>query len=194
MSSKLYNKFVSIGGINLKEIEVKILNINISELKKKLEELHAKVVKSENQINKIFDFPDRRLINNHGYARIRIVKDLLRNKTVNYITTKKLLSNTEFKIMSENETEIKNADEGEKIFQALGLELVQTIPKYRESYKYENTLIEIDINEKSFCPFPYIEIESPTEEELKKTVELLGYAMKDTTSLSIYDILKNKGL
>jgi adenylate cyclase class 2 len=96
--------------------------------------------------------------------------------------------------MSENETEIKNAEEGEKIFGALGLELVQTIFKYRESYKYKNTLIEIDINDKSFCPFPYIEIEAPTENELIKTVELLGYTMKDTTSLSIYDILKDKGL
>lgn len=178
----------------MQEIEVKILNINIPELKKKLDKIHAKIVKSENQINKIFDFPDRKLIINHGYARIRIVEDLLKNMTVNYMTTKKLISHTEFKIMSENETEIKNADEGEKIFTALGLELVQTILKYRESYKYENTLIEIDINDKSFCPFPYIEIESPTEEELKKTVELLGYTMKDTTSLSIYDILKNKGL
>lgn len=178
----------------MQEIEVKILNINIAELKKKLDQIHAKKVKSENQINKIFDYPDRKLINNHGYARIRIVEDLLKSLTVNYMTTKKLLNNTEFKIMSENETEIRNADEGEKIFQALGLELIQTILKYRESYKYENTLIEIDINDKSFCPFPYIEIESPNEEELKKTVELLGYTMKDTTSLSIYDILKNKGL
>ncbi|MDF2881341.1 MAG: adenylate cyclase [Clostridiaceae bacterium] len=178
----------------MQEIEVKILNINITELKKILDGIHAKIVKSENQINKIFDFSDRRLINNHGYARIRIVEDLLKKQQIYYMTTKKLLSNTEFKIMSENETEIKNAEEGEKIFGALGLELVQTIFKYRESYKYKNTLIEIDVNDKSFCPFPYIEIEAPTENELIKTVELLGYTMKDTTSLSIYDILKDKGL
>lgn len=178
----------------MQEIEVKILNINIKKLKEDLNEINAEKVKSENQINKIFDFSDMRLINNHGYARIRIVEDLLRNQQIYYMTTKKLLSNNKFKIMSENETEIKSAEAGEEIFKSLGLELVQTIKKYRESYKYEDTLIEIDINDKSFCPFPYIEIEAPTEHELEKTVELLGYTMKDTTSLSIYDILKNKGL
>jgi len=54
-------------------------------------------------------------------------------------------------------------------------------------------LIEIDINDKSFCPFPYIEIESTSEEEIKEIVELLGYTMEDTTSKTIFEILNNEG-
>lgn len=94
--------------------------------------------------------------------------------------------------MEEHEVEISNGDEGKNIFISLGLELVQSIKKYRESYKYKNTLIEIDINEKSFCPFPYIEIESSNEDELLEVISLLGYTLKDTTSKSIYEILDNK--
>jgi adenylate cyclase class 2 len=66
--------------------------------------------------------------------------------------------------------------------------------KYRESYRYKSTLIEIDINEKGFCPFPYIEIETACEEELKEVVELLGYSMEHTTSKTIYEILKDRGV
>ncbi|APM40821.1 hypothetical protein BS101_19965 [Clostridium kluyveri] len=61
------------------------------------------------------------------------------------MTTKKLLSQGTYKVIEENGTEILDVDSGEKIFKSLGLELVQSIKKYRESYKYKNTLIEIDM-------------------------------------------------
>jgi adenylate cyclase class 2 len=96
--------------------------------------------------------------------------------------------------MSENEVEISHADICEKIFMDLGLKLVQSINKYRESYSYKNVLVEIDINDKSFCPFPYIEIEAENEDNLEEIVELLGYNMSDTTSKTIYEILGKKGV
>ena len=107
------------------------------------------------------------------------------------MTTKKLLSQEKYKVMEENETEILDAEAGENIFKSLGLELVQSIKKYRESYKYKNTLIEIDINDKSFCPFPYIEIETNDDNELEEIVTLLGYTIEQTTSKTIYEILKD---
>ncbi len=108
------------------------------------------------------------------------------------MTVKKLISQEKYKIMEENETEILDSKEGENIFNALGLKLVESISKFRESYKYDNTLVEIDINDPCFCPFPYIELESDNEDELKNLVQLLGYSMDDTTSKTIYDILKEE--
>jgi len=128
-----------------------------------------------------------------GYARIRVVHDNLKNIATNYMTVKKLLSQEKYKVMDENETLIEDANEGKLIFTALGLELIQSIKKYRESYKYKNSLIEIDINDVSFCPFPYIEIESQNENEIREIVELLGYTMNDTTSKTIFEILNNEG-
>ncbi len=177
----------------MKEFETRILDIDVDGLLLKLKNINAIKVKQENQINNIYDFNDKRLINNKGYARIRIVNDLINNVTHYYMTTKKLLSQEIYKVMEENETEILDAHAGEGIFKSLGLELVQSIKKYRESYKYKNTLIEIDINDKNFCPFPYIEIETSNDKELEEVVHLLGYTIEDTTSKTIFKILEEKG-
>lgn len=178
----------------MQELETRILDIKVEEIRAKLNSLKAEKVKMENQINNIYDFPDKRLLNKKGYARIRIVEDMLNNKTINYITTKEMISQEKYKVMNEHETIIESSFEGEEIFKALGLKLVQSIKKYRESYKYKNTLIEIDINDKDFCPFPYLEIETAYEEELKEVVKLLGYKIEDTTSKTIFEILSDRGV
>lgn len=178
----------------MQELETRILDIDVENIREKLLALNTVKVKAENQINRIYDFSDRRLLNNKGYARIRTIEDILHNNTVHYMTTKEMISQEKYKVMNEHEIQIDNSDEGENIFKALGLSLVQSIKKYRESYKYKNTLVEIDINEKSFCPFPYIEIETAYEEELKEIVELLGYKMEDTTSKTIFEILADRGV
>ena len=82
---------------------------------------------------------------------------------------------------------------GEGIFKSLGLILKESNKKYRESYKIFDSLVEIDINDKVFCPFPYIEIETDSEEKLNKIVSLLGYTIDDTTSETIYEILEKRG-
>ncbi len=43
------------------------------------------------------------------------------------MTVKKLISQEKYKVMEENETEILNFKEGEHIFKALGLELIESI-------------------------------------------------------------------
>ncbi len=176
----------------MEEIETRIIDIDVDEIRRKLLHMNAPKVKQENQINNIYDFSDKRLLKGKGYARIRTIQDELTNSTIHFITTKKLISQEKYKIMDEHETEIKDADAAIGIFEALGLLLIQSIKKYRESYKYKNTLIEIDINEKDFCPFPYIEIESADEDELYEVITLLGYTLEDTTSKTIYEILKSK--
>lgn len=173
-------------------METRIIKIDVENIRKTAIKIGAMKVKEENQINNIYDFEDRHLLSNKGYARIRVVEDLLNNENIVFMTVKKLLSNDKYKVMDEKETIISDAEMGKAIFEALGLKLVESIKKYRESYKYKNTLIEIDINDKTFCPFPYIEIESSDEKEIEEVVNLLGYTMKDTTSKTIYEILQNE--
>lgn len=174
----------------MKELETKITHIDVQEIRNKLFKIQAKKVKLENQINNLYDFPDNRLLDNKGYARIRIVEDLIKNETRYYMTTKRLISQEKYKLMEENEVIINDEKAGTNIFLSLGLILKSSIKKSRESYKYKNTLIEIDINDKSFCPFPYIEIETNDEKELEEVVKLLGYTMEDTTSKTIYELIK----
>ena len=176
------------------EIEVRILNIDVDEIRGKIIKNNGILVKKENQINKLYDFQDGKLLKEKGYARIREVEDLINNKTVNYMCVKKAISKDKdkYKIMDEKEIIVNDSNIGEDILLALGLKLNHSIRKYRESYKIFNTLVEIDINDKSFYPDPYIEIEGEDEEEIKKVVKLLGYTMDDTTSLNIFELIKLK--
>ena len=66
------------------------------------------------------------------------------------------------------------------------------INRYRESYKIFDVLVEIDVNDKRFYPNPYIEIEGNCTKNIEKVVNILGYSMEDTTSKSIFDILKER--
>lgn len=174
----------------MKELETRIIKIDVASIRKLLISLGAEKVKEENQINDLYDFEDGKLLSQKGYARIRTVDDLLHNKQIIFMTTKKMLSQGKFKEMEENEVIVDNKTAAEGIYKSLGLVLKQSIQKFRESYKLEDALIEIDINDKNFCPFPYIEIETDSEEKLEKIVKLLGYTMEDTTSKTIYQLIE----
>lgn len=177
----------------MQEIETRIMDIDIDNIRKILIDNGAENIKKEDQINDIYDFEDGKLLNNKGYARIRTVTDNINNKVVYYMTTKKMLSQERFKVMEENEVIVNDKKMAEGIFKSLGLNLKESNKKYRESYKIFDSLVEIDINEKKFCPFPYLEIETTSEENLDKVVKLLGYTLEDTTSQTIYDILAERG-
>ena len=174
----------------MKELETRIVKIDVASIRKLLISLGAEKVKEENQINDLYDFEDGKLLSQKGYARIRTVDDLLHNKQIIFMTTKKMLSQGKFKEMEENEVIVDNKTAAEGIYKSLGLILKQSIQKFRDSYKLEDALIEIDINDKNFCPFPYIEIETDSEEKLEKIVKLLGYTMEDTTSKTIYQLIE----
>lgn len=182
---------LKVSGI-MQELETRIIKIDVDDIKNKLEHINARRVKMENQTNNIYDYEDKRLINHKGYARIRVVEDLLNNSIDYYMTTKKLISQGTYKVMDENEIKISDAEAGKRIFESLGLKLQQSIKKYRESYKYKNSLIEIDINDKSFCPFPYLEIETQYNNELHEILKFLGYTINDTTSDTIYEIMNKE--
>ncbi|NRT91122.1 class IV adenylate cyclase [Clostridium beijerinckii] len=177
----------------MQELETRIVDIDVENIRKILLSNGAEKVKMEDQVNDIYDFEDGRLLDKKGYARIRTINDMINNKIVYFMTTKKMLSQGRFKVMEENEVIIDNKTMGEGIFKSLGLILKESNKKYRESYKLLDCLIEIDVNDKSFCPFPYLEIETTSEEKLETVVKLLGYTLEDTTSQTIYDILSERG-
>lgn len=174
----------------MNELETRIIKIDVAHIRHILVENGAKKVKEENQVNDIYDFEDNRLLDNRGYARIRTIDDLLNKKEIYFMTTKKLISQGRFKEMEENEILVHDKAAAEGIFSALGLTLKQSIKKFRESYELEDGLVEIDINDATFCSFPYIEIETDSEEKLERIVNLLGYTMEDTTSKTIYELIE----
>ena len=131
----------------MKELETRVVDIDVDDIRNKMESLGAIKVKSEDQVNEIYDFEDGRLLDNKGYARVRTTTDRLTGKETVFMTTKKMLSQGTFKVMEENETIVEDGEMAKKIFKSLGLVLQESISKYRESYKLNDSLIEIDIND-----------------------------------------------
>ena len=133
----------------MKELETRVVDIDVDDIRNKMESLGAIKVKSEDQVNEIYDFEDGRLLDNKGYARVRTTTDRLTGKETVFMTTKKMLSQGTFKVMEENETIVEDGEMAKKIFKSLGLVLQESISKYRESYKLNDSLIEIDINDRA---------------------------------------------
>ena len=85
----------------MRELETRIVDIDVDDIREKLLSLGGKKVKSEDQVNEIYDFEDGRLLSAKGYARIRTVTDRLSNKEITFMTTKKMLSQDTFKVWEE---------------------------------------------------------------------------------------------
>ena len=73
----------------MQELETRIIDIDVEAIRNILLANGAEKVKTEDQINDIYDFEDGRLLAKKGYARIRTVNDMLNNKVVYFMTTKK---------------------------------------------------------------------------------------------------------
>lgn len=179
----------------MKEIEVKVLNINPEKIEEKLISLKAKKIKNEHQVNLIYDTPTFRLHNEHkGYARIRIKRNLDNNSLKTMLTVKKNISTDDVRQNIEHEVEIDNCDEMKKILVDLGYELKHRGEKHRISYMYDNILFEIDTWNKETYPEPYLELEVKDKKDIKKAAELLNLDMKNITSKSIQQLRREAGI
>jgi adenylate cyclase class 2 len=163
------------------EVEVKILDINPEEIRKKL--LAAGAVKTfEGPMEaKVFDFPDLRLKNNDGYIRLRKAGDKVE------MTYKGTLPSKEFKKREEIETHVEDHDAVMDMLLRIGMKEVKSYKKKRESYRLGNINFDMDFYSEPFKLNPMVEVES-TEDGVKKGVQLLGYSMQDTSKLSAWSL------
>lgn len=181
----------------MSEIEVKVLNIDVDDMREKLKSLGGKLVKNEYQVNYMYDFPDNSLENNYrGYCRIRQVDNLIDGTTKYILGVKKMISQVGFKEMEEHETEVSNILETQKILEELGLynKYKPARSKHRESYELDDSLYEIDILDKEIYPNPYLEIEAKDKEALIKAIEKIGYKLEDTTSKTLKELREDLGI
>ncbi len=154
------------------EIEVKILEINLSEIEKKLKSLKAEKVFEGDVEWTVFDYPDKRFSKEEVLIRLR----KLGKKT--QFTIKRLLNAEKAKVSEEIETEVSNYEAMEKALLALGLIEKKGYPlkKHRVSYILDKTHFEID----TFPQFPtYLEIEAPSQEIIEQYIKKLGFSSSD---------------
>jgi len=169
----------------MEEIEVKILDINVSDIILKLEKLGAKKVFDGELYALYFDDENDTLKKNHEVLRLR------KEGNIAVLCKKKIISKKEAKIAHEEE-EIVDFDTKYNELIAQGYTPKFTLKKHRESYKLKDTKIEIDTfkGKYSFVP-PFLEVEAPNMNKLEKTVKKLGYTMKQTKPWSGKDVIKH---
>ena len=161
---------------------MKVLDIDVELVRKRLLELGAKQVKKGRETNQMYDFPDERLWEDGGYARIRAFN----GKSI--LTFKRRLPGTTYKKSVEIETVVEDGAAMSGILLALGLKLRRTDEKDRESYRLGDVLYEID--HWPTVP-PYLEVEAPTEALVEQGLATLGIKRDDkVTSERLDQILK----
>lgn len=172
----------------MNEIEVKVLDINKSDLINKLKSINATLVKREFQNNYMFDYPDNRFFSKGGYVRIRKSFSLLDKKEKVVLTFKELVSRDKFKVSKEIEFKADDFQSARDFLEALGLKVFRIDEKFRESYKLEEGLIEID----TWAGVPtYFEAEAESEEKVEILLNKLGYQLSQSTSMTLAEIMKH---
>ena len=165
----------------MKEIEIKILNINEKEITKKLLKLGAKKISTKLIIEKHFDFNDNKISKNKESFRLRKIGDKVELTYKNSGTKDK-----NFKIREETEIELKDFKTMNKIIQKLGLKCIKYREKKRTSFKLNKLKFEID----KYPKIPsYLEIEG-SKKDIKEILKLLGFNINQTVSFGATKVLE----
>lgn len=170
----------------MKEIEVKILEIDPAAIEQKLSQLGATQSFNGHMNALFFDYPDRRITRSGSVLRLRQEGDSTR------ITHKYPLASEVAKVMHETETTVGSLDAMRDILLATGLEVIKATYKHRTQYDLPEGHVVIDdyLEDLSSIP-PFLEIESPTLEQLHIVVAQLGFTPADTNRWSTYDLVRH---
>ncbi len=163
------------------EYEARILNINKQEMIQKLEELQAEFKWEKLQRRYVYDFqpalPNKWIrLRTNGFETTLTIKDITSNKMDG---TKEL------------EITVDDFEKTASLLKELGYNPKAFQENKRRRYYLNNVEIDID----SWPQIPdYIEVEGKNEEEVLKTIELLGFSKKDIVTADVETIYKEYGI
>lgn len=162
------------------EYEVRILEIDVEEIRKKLEDLGAVLEWDLVQKRYVYDF----------IPKIDSKWIRLRTNGVKTTLTIKSLVSALIDGTQEIELEVDDFDKCNMILQELGYQA----KGYQENRRVQYTLngVEIDIDYWPMIP-TYLEIEASSEEEVFEIVELLGFTRDDYTTRDVKGIYLDYG-
>ncbi|NMW84856.1 class IV adenylate cyclase [Peptoniphilus sp. AGMB00490] len=172
-----------------REIEVKLLDIDILDFEKKIQALGANFVKEEDQINITINSTAHKIYKKQGYLRIRISKSEGEEKK--YFTFKENISNIRVRDNIEHTTEISSVDDLINILKCLGYDKFYKGYKNRKKYNYKNLVIDIDTWDEKTYPKPYVEIEAPSINEIYALIDDLKIDREHVSTMSIDELRKS---
>lgn len=174
-----------------RELEVKVLGMDLDEIEKRILSLGGKLIAKEKQTNTLIDSTDRPIKESlDGYLRIRETKDLLNNQEKIVITMKKSLDRNGLRDNIELSTEIKDKENMLNILRDLGYDKIEVGYKERKSYELMGARLDFDKWDMETYPYPYMEIEVDDIKHLHKITGVLEIPQDNISTKSIVQLRK----
>lgn len=178
----------------MKEVEVKILEVDKEKIEKKLIELGAKKVFDGISESYFFDFPTNFKIEPDEkkiYTKGQILKDVTRATRLRKEGDKITLTYKETKgkrdviIFNQHQLVISDIDIAKNFLEAIGMQVWWIMKKHRTTYKLGEVIFDFDNHKDrySFVPL-FLEIKGPNQESVYKYVKEIGFSEKDCQSWS----------
>jgi adenylate cyclase class 2 len=163
------------------EIDAKFLDIDIDDIRAKLSNIGAELVKPEVLMRRVvFD------LGSHSFVRVRDEGDKIVMTYKNIVDRNSILGTKEINVT------VENYDDTIQILKSCGLRVKSHEESKREIWKYKDA--EICIDTWPWIP-TFIEIEAPSEDSVWQTAQKLGfdkaqaqYGPVDTTYAHYYGI------
>ena len=165
----------------MKEIEVKLLDIDVQEIGCRLLELGAERTFAGDVEVVFYDFPDGSLRSDAKRLRLRTFGDQRIE-----LTYKQKICKEHVKIAEEYQVNVTNHGEMHQILKHIGLQKVHAYTKHRISFRKGDVFFEIDSI--PGCP-PLMEIEAASAEKVYEWVERLGFHKNDAKPWSGTDVI-----
>ena len=170
----------------MKELEVKILEVNRIKIEETLASLGAKKVFDGDIQTMFFDFKDGAIIKAKNVLRLRKEQD----KTE--LTYKKVHVTQTAKLAEEYSVEVSNLEMMKKILENLGLTVTESMQKHRVSHTLDHTRFDIDRYAGNYGYIPeFLEIEAENIDLIHKYAALLGFKAKDCLPLSTNELIQH---
>ena len=168
----------------MREIEAKILEIDVDDVISKLEKLGAKKAYDKQFVSYSYDYPDRR------FKETGIIFRLRKEEEINRVSFKKFISREVVKDMEEIECLVDNPENFRLIMSKLGFIELGPREKRRISYKFKQVIFDIDLYPE--IP-PLMEIEADSYETIVKYAKLLGFKKEQLKPWAGEELFKHYG-
>jgi len=169
----------------LREVEVKIIDIDREKVVASLSTLGATQTFDGDQVTVFFDYPGNLIATAKNLLRLRKTGD----KT--QLTFKKFIESTSLKIRDEYEVSVSDFESMRLILESLGLSPTKRMEKHRTSYTL-NSGVEVDIDKyaKEYSHIPeLLEIEGEDVETVQLHAKLLGFRPEECRSWTTFDLI-----
>ena len=172
----------------MKEIELKILNVDVPAMRRKLKKLGLKRVMKPTLLHEIHFISENFRGKGSRASLFRLRKEGGRS----FLTVKaKRRKDKRFDVRQETEVSVSDFEKTKKILEAVGFKILREREKFREEYKGKGVKVEIDSYPKIK---PYAEVEGNDKKTVLKFLSTLGYSLKDTTNKTATGVLKEAGI